>query len=41
MEFMNKSLTQIHNALIKGEVTPLELVKEALEKAKKDDNNAF
>lgn len=41
MEYMNKSLTQIHNALIKGEVTPLELVKEAIEKAKKDDNNAF
>lgn len=41
MEYMNKSLTQIHNALINGEVTPLELVKEALEKAKKDDNNAF
>ena len=41
MEYMNKSLTQIHYALIKGEVTPLELVKEALEKAKKDDNNAF
>ena len=41
MEFMNKSLTQIHNALINGEVTPLELVKEAIEKAKKDDNNAF
>lgn len=38
---MNKSLTQIHNALINGEVTPLELVKEAIEKAKKDDNNAF
>lgn len=41
MEYMNKSLTQIHNALTKGEVTPLELVKEAIEKAKKDDNNAF
>lgn len=41
MEYMNKSLTQIHNALIKGEATPLELVKEAIEKAKKDDNNAF
>ena len=41
MEYMNKSLTQIHNSLIKGEVTPLELVKEAIEKAKKDDNNAF
>ena len=41
MEYMNKSLTQIHSALIKGEVTPLELVKEAIEKAKKDDNNAF
>lgn len=41
MEYMNKSLTQIHNALIKGEVTPLELVKEAIEKANKDDNNAF
>ena len=38
---MNKSLSQIHDALLKGEVSPLELVKEALEKAKKDDNNAF
>ncbi len=41
MGYMNKSLTFIHEAILKGEVTPLELVKEALELAKKDDNNAF
>ena len=41
MKYMNLSLTEIHSALIKGEVTPLELVKEAIELAKKDTNNAF
>ena len=38
MKYMNLSLTEIHSALIKGEVTPLDLVKEL---AKKDTNNAF
>ena len=41
MKYMNLSIRKIHDAILKGEVTPLELVKEALEKAKKDDNNAF
>ena len=41
MKYMNLSLTEIHYALIKGEVTPLDLVKEAIELAKKDTNNAF
>ena len=41
MKYMNLSISELHNLLLKGEVTPLELVKEALELAKKDDNNAF
>ena len=41
MKYMNLSILQIHEAILNGEVTPLELVKEALESAKKDDNNAF
>ncbi len=38
---MNLSIDKIHAAIINNEVTPLELVKEALELAKADDNNAF
>lgn len=41
MGYMDKSLTYIHEAILKGEVTPLELVKEALLLAKEDTNNAF
>lgn len=41
MKYMNLNIREIHNAILKGEVTPLELVKEAIESAKKDDNNAF
>ena len=41
MKYMNLSIREIHNTILKGEVTPLELVKEAIESAKKDDNNAF
>lgn len=41
MKYMNLSITKIHEAILKGEVTPLELVKEAIEACKKDDNNAF
>lgn len=41
MKYLHLPLRKIHNAILKGEVTPLELVKEAIEKAKKDDNNAF
>ena len=38
---MHLSLKDIHAALLKGEVTPLELTNEAIELAKKDDNNSF
>ena len=41
MKYMNLSLTKLHELIIKGEVTPLELVKEAIESAKADNNNAF
>lgn len=41
MRYMNLSISELHSLLLKGEVTPMELVKEALELAKKDDNNAF
>lgn len=41
MDYLRLSITEIHNALLKGEVTPLDLVKEAIRKAKEDDNNAF
>ena len=41
MKYMNLSIVELHNAILKGEVTPSELVKEALELAKKDDCNSF
>ena len=41
MEYRHLSVHELHNLLLEGKVTPLELVKEALELAKKDDNNAF
>lgn len=41
MGFMNLSISQIHEALLRGETTPLDLVKEAIKLAKEDDNNAF
>ena len=41
MEFLDKSITEIHDALIKGLVTPNELVKEALTKAHQNKDNAF
>ena len=41
MNYLKKSLVEIHTAILNGEITPLELVKSAIELAKKDDNNAF
>ncbi len=41
MKYLSKNLVQIHDAILKGEVTPLELVKEAISSAKTDQNNAF
>ena len=40
-DYLSMSLVDLHNALYKGDITPLELTKLALEKAKKDTNNAF
>ncbi|MBR5996839.1 MAG: aspartyl/glutamyl-tRNA amidotransferase subunit A [Bacilli bacterium] len=41
MDYLSKSIYEIHKALVNKEVTPLDLVKEALEKIKNDTNNAF
>ena len=41
MSYLRKSIFDIHTAITNGEVTPLELVKEAINLAKQDDNNAF
>ena len=41
MKYMNLTIDQLHDLLVNKEVTPLDLVKEAIELAKKDTNNAF
>ena len=41
MNYLSKNIYEIHKALVNKEVTPLDLVKEALKKIKKDNNNAF
>ena len=41
MSYLQKSIFDIHTAILNGEITPLELVKEAINLAKQDDNNAF
>ena len=41
MNYLSKNICEIHKALVNKEVTPLDLVKEALEKIKKDTYNAF
>lgn len=41
MKYLDLSILEIHEALLKGDVTPLELTKEALLRAKNDTNNAF
>lgn len=41
MHYLDLPILEIHEALINNRVTPLQLVKEALDRAKKDDNNAF
>ena len=41
MSYLDRSIYEIHQLLLKGEITPFDLVKEAIEKAKNDDNNAF
>lgn len=41
MSYLDLTFLEIHKALLANKVTPLELAKEALERAKNDDNNAF
>jgi len=41
MEYLDLSLSELHDRLVKKEVTPLELAQAALARAKKDDTNAF
>ena len=41
MNYLHKSIFEIHQAIKDGKVTPLELVKESIQLAKQDDNNAF
>ena len=40
-EYLSMSITELHECLLEDEITPVELVKLAIEKAKKDNNNAF
>ena len=41
MNYLDLTILEIHNALLEGKVTPLELVNEAIFRAKADGNNAF
>lgn len=40
-DYLSMSILKLHEALLKGEITPLELTKLSLAKAKADKNNAF
>ena len=41
MRYLSKPLKEIHDAILRNEVTPLDLVKEGLSYVGKDNNNAF
>lgn len=41
MSYLDLSIREIHQALLERKVTVLELTKEAIKRAKEDDNNAF
>lgn len=41
MDYLSLTIAELHEQYVKGLVTPLEVVKQAIEKAKKDDNNAL
>ena len=41
MNYLDLTIQEIHKALLQGKVTPLELTKEALKRAREDTNNAF
>ena len=40
-DYLSMSIVELHEAIIKGEISPLELVELAINKAKQDTNNAF
>ena len=41
MSYLDKTILDIHQALLEGKVTPLELFEEAIKRAKEDNNNSF
>lgn len=41
MNYLSKSIEELHELLVSKKVTPLELAQEAILKAKNDENNAF
>ena len=41
MSYLDLTIEEIHNALMKGDVTPIELAKEATKRAKADNCNSF
>lgn len=41
MDYLSLSISEIHELIVAGKVTPLELVQKSLELAKSDSNNAF
>lgn len=41
MSYLDLSIVEMHDAILNGKVTPLELVTEAIARAKSDNNNAF
>ena len=41
MSYLDLTIKEMHEALVNKKVTPLELTKEAIARAKNDNNNAF
>ena len=41
MKYLDKTIQELHALLVKKEVTPYDLVCEAIQRAKEDKNNAF
>ena len=41
MSYLDLTIVELHQALLSGKVTPLVLAKEAIKRAKEDNNNAF
>lgn len=41
MSYLDLTITELHAALLEEKVTPLELAKEAIKRAREDSNNAF